>query len=186
MTINPRSSQAPLSLATQASLETGTPAPTLPGGAGTQSQPGPNPVPVGEPKQAGAGGDSAVANGTGLSGREVPEWIGATPDTPVPDRVRVRVFVRFDGLCQECGTKIVGKRWVCDHRIALINGGENRETNLGPIHEACDRKTKTPRDVREKSKVARVRKKHLGIKKPRTITRWRKFNRDPVFASRER
>lgn len=118
--------------------------------------------------------------------RSVAEWCGATPDTPVPARVRDRVFQKFDGICQECGTKIYAKRWTCDHRIALINGGENRENNLGPIHESCDRKIKTPRDVREKSKVARMRKKHLGIKKPRTITRWRKFNREIVYAARER
>lgn len=76
--------------------------------------------------------------------RSVPEWIGANVDSPVPDRVRMRVFLKFKGICQECTVKIIGKRWVCDHRIAIINGGENRERNLGPIHEACDRKIKTP------------------------------------------
>ena len=94
--------------------------------------------------------------------RTLPEWIGATPDSAVPPRVRLRVFLRFDGLCQECGTAIIGKRWICDHRAALINGGENRETNLGPIHEACD-KTKTAADVRQKSKVYAKRRKNYGI-----------------------
>lgn len=118
--------------------------------------------------------------------RAVPEWCGATPDTPVPDRVRARVFLVHDGICQECGVKIIAKRWVCDHRTAIINGGENREGNLGPIHESCDRKIKTPRDVREKSKIARVRQKHMGIKRPRTIRQWRKFNGDIVYSARER
>jgi 5-methylcytosine-specific restriction protein A len=98
--------------------------------------------------------------------RSVPEWIGTTDDTPVPDRVRVRVFQRFKGICQECGVKIIAKRWVCDHRKALINGGENREKNLGPIHEACDPK-KTSADVAEKSKVYEMTKRHLGIRKPK-------------------
>lgn len=98
--------------------------------------------------------------------RTVDEWIGKTDDTPVPDRVRVRVFQRFNGICQECGVKIIAKRWICDHRKALINGGANVESNLGPIHEACDPK-KTGADVAEKSKVYEMAKRHLGIRKPK-------------------
>ena len=96
--------------------------------------------------------------------RSVPEWVAKGDDEPVPPRVRLRVFERFGGICCECGVKISGKRWICDHRKAIINGGENRESNLGPIHEACD-KTKTADDVAEKSKNARVRAKHLGLRK---------------------
>jgi 5-methylcytosine-specific restriction protein A len=96
--------------------------------------------------------------------RTVPEWIGKNDDEAVPQRVRLRVFLKAGGVCCECGVKIVGRRWVCDHRTALINGGENRERNLGPIHEACD-KTKTAADVAEKKITNRVRAKHLGLKK---------------------
>lgn len=94
--------------------------------------------------------------------RAVPEWIGKDDNEAIPPRVRARVFLAHDGKCQECGVKITGKRWICDHRIAIINGGANRESNLGPIHEACD-KTKTASDVAEKSRVARKRMKFLGI-----------------------
>jgi 5-methylcytosine-specific restriction endonuclease McrA len=117
--------------------------------------------------------------------RVVPEWIGKNDDERPLRRVRLRVFLKFDGVCQECGVKITAKRWICDHRKALINGGENRESNLGPIHEACD-KTKTAADVAEKSKVYAVQSRHVGIRKPRTITRWRRFNGDIVIAARER
>jgi 5-methylcytosine-specific restriction endonuclease McrA len=96
--------------------------------------------------------------------RSVPEWIGKTDDDPVPPRVRLRVFLKAGGVCCECGIKIVGRRWVCDHRKAIVNGGENRERNLGPIHEACD-KTKTAADVAEKKINNRVQMKHLGIRK---------------------
>lgn len=95
--------------------------------------------------------------------RSVEEWIGKTDDDPVPPRVRVRVFLKFDGICQECGLKIHHKRWICDHRIALINGGENRESNLGPIHEACDKK-KTSSDVNLKSEIYRKTARHVGVK----------------------
>jgi len=99
--------------------------------------------------------------------RTTPEWIGKTDDTPVPPHVRLRVFDRFGGICCECAVKIRGRRWVCDHRKAIVNGGENRERNLGPIHESCDRKIKTPRDVAEKKINNRVRSKHIGIKTKR-------------------
>ena len=82
--------------------------------------------------------------------RTVTEWIGKSDDDPVPPKVRLRVFIRFGGICGICTVKIRAKRWICDHKHALCNGGENRERNLWPIHEACDRKVKTPRDVAEK------------------------------------
>lgn len=48
---------------------------------------------------------------------------------------------------------------------ALIAGGENRESNLGPALVAAHRE-ETNRQLAEKSKVARIRSKHLGISKP--------------------
>ena len=98
--------------------------------------------------------------------RTTAEWIGKTDDQAVPTRVRIRVFQKHDGICAECGFKIRIGPWICDHRIALINGGENREGNLQPIHAQCDREVKTPRDVAEKSKNHRVRVRHL-LAKPR-------------------
>lgn len=95
--------------------------------------------------------------------RALKEWIGKTDDTKVPPHVRVRVFKTFGGICQECTLVIEEKRWICDHRIAIINGGENRENNLGPIHETCD-KTKTAADKAEKSKVYHKTAKDIGVK----------------------
>lgn len=95
--------------------------------------------------------------------RSVEEWIGKTDDARVPPRVRLRVFDRDNGVCCEC--KIVikpGETWQCDHRVALVNGGEHRETNLAPIHAHCHL-GKTSSDVKLKAKVAAVRQRHLGI-----------------------
>lgn len=98
--------------------------------------------------------------------RSVDEWIGVTPDTPVPVRVRLRVFERHAGICHISGRKITpADKWDCDHVVALCNGGENRESNLAPAIVSKHRE-KTARDVAEKSKTARVRAKHLGIAKP--------------------
>ena len=98
--------------------------------------------------------------------REVPEWIGKTPDTPAPPRVRLRVFTRFNGICYLSGRKIMpGDKWQIEHPQALINGGENRESNMAPALVE-PHKIKTASDVKQKAKNDRVRKKHLGIKKP--------------------
>lgn len=100
--------------------------------------------------------------------RAVGEWIGRDDDTPVPLRVRVRVFERYEGRCYLTGRKIrAGEKWQIEHRIALANGGENREGNLAPaLVEPHAEKTKA--DVALKSKIARTRAKHLGLWKAKT------------------
>lgn len=99
-----------------------------------------------------------------MTGRSTEEWIGKTPDSPIPPRVKLRVFERHDGRCHISGRKIMpGDAWECDHVIALINGGENRESNLAPAL-ADKHKAKTAADVAEKARTARIRAKHLGIK----------------------
>jgi 5-methylcytosine-specific restriction endonuclease McrA len=118
--------------------------------------------------------------------RSVPEWIGKTDDAAVPPRVRARIFLRDDGVCHLSGRKIrPGEKWELEHVVALCNGGEHRESNMAPALVE-PHKIKTAADRRVKAKDDRVRKRHLGIKKPRTIRAWRKMNGDPVYASRER
>ena len=108
--------------------------------------------------------------------RALPEWIGKTPDSPAPPRVRARVFLAYDGRCHWSGRKIgPGDEWDLDHVRALINGGENRESNLAPILRGKSHKEKTAADVAEKSKVARIRAKHLGITKPSGFFKSGKF-----------
>jgi 5-methylcytosine-specific restriction enzyme A len=98
--------------------------------------------------------------------RTVEEWVGKTDDTPIPTRVRVRVFDRFLGICQcGCQRRIhVGDNWDVDHVVAIINGGQNRESNLHPKLKVCH-KEKTAMDVATKSKTYRVKSRHLGLKK---------------------
>lgn len=104
-----------------------------------------------------------------MTGRAVPEWIAKHPDQKVPPRVRVRVFDRCNGRCGQCGRKInAGERWTCEHLVALINGGENRERNLGVTCDWC-LPGKNAADVADKSKVADTRKKHLGLRSPKRV-----------------
>lgn len=95
--------------------------------------------------------------------RETPEWIGKTDDSTIPPRVRLRVFERHGGICHLSGRKIApGEPWDCDHVIALINGGEHRESNFAPALRDKHRE-KTAADVAEKSRTNRKRMKNLGI-----------------------
>ncbi len=97
--------------------------------------------------------------------RAVPEWIARHDDEAIPKRVKLRVFERAAGICHISGRKITAAdQWDCDHIVALCNGGEHRESNLAPALRDKHR-AKTAEDVGVKSKTARVRAKHLGIKR---------------------
>ena len=99
-----------------------------------------------------------------MTRRAVPEWIGKTPDSAIPARVRRRVFDRHRGICQITGRKIMpGDKWDCDHIRAICNGGQNREFNLQPAILKAHR-AKTREDVKQKAVSDRIRKKHLGIR----------------------
>ncbi|CEG08755.1 hypothetical protein BN961_02173 [Afipia felis] len=98
--------------------------------------------------------------------RTVPEWIGKTDDTKVPAHVRARIFKAHGGKCYLSGRIIrAGEPWELDHIVALVNGGENRETNLAPAIKDKHRE-KTAKDVAEKATVARKFAKNIGIRKP--------------------
>lgn len=121
-----------------------------------------------------------------IDGRSVPEWIGKNADSVPPPRVRLRIFNRYGGRCYLSKRTIrPGDKWDAEHIIALTNGGMNRESNMAPALKA-PHKVKTRADRKIKKRTDARRKKHIGIRKPRTITRWRKFNGTPVYAARER
>lgn len=113
--------------------------------------------------------------------RSVAEWIGKTDDTPIPDRVKVRVRERFNGRCAKCGRDLRAGHWDADHRQAIINGGENREGNLQPLCDDPCHPAKTKTDVAEKSATYHTKLKHYGVRRARQpIQGWRKFDGTPV------
>ena len=98
--------------------------------------------------------------------RSVSEWIGKTDDSKAPPRVRQRAFDRDGGKCHLCSIVIKPiEGFELDHVVALINGGENRETNLAPAHKHCHL-AKTRLDVAKKVKVAAIRQRFTGAKQP--------------------
>lgn len=112
--------------------------------------------------------------------REVPEWIGKTDDSQIPPRVRLRVFDRCSGVCHLSGRKIrPGESWQLDHMVALVNGGEHRESNLVPVL-TDPHKAKTKIDVAEKSQIYHKRLKAVGIKKKKRTIGGRRFDGTPI------
>ncbi|WP_430256491.1 HNH endonuclease [Neorhizobium sp. DAR64872/K0K18] len=101
--------------------------------------------------------------------RSTPEWIAKNDDAKIPDRVKVRIIERENFICHLTGAKIdpVRDQFDFDHKVSLILGGEHRESNLFPTLREAHRK-KTAIEVGIKSKIAKVKKKHLGITKPKS------------------
>ena len=125
--------------------------------------------------------DNGNARLTQVNGRTPLEWIGATPDTPIPPRVKLRVFLRHGRRCYLTGRKIrPGDSWDCDHVVALCNGGQNRESNLAPALRDKHRE-KTAGDVATKSRDRKIAGRHAGVRKSKSLVYgWRKFDGTPV------
>ena len=99
--------------------------------------------------------------------RTVKEWVGRTDDSKAPPRVRQRCYDREQGICYLCETPIqAAKGFELDHKKALIKNGENRESNLFPVHKHCH-KIKTAQDNKDKAKTARIKGKHIGAIQPK-------------------
>lgn len=114
--------------------------------------------------------------------RSVKEWHGRTDDTAAPPRVKERIARKADDTCQHCKRPVrTPLRAEFDHIIPLILGGQNRESNLQLLcHECHGAKTKL--DVKVKAKVARIRKRNLGIKTKRRTIPGRRFDGTPIPA----
>lgn len=106
-----------------------------------------------------------------LPWRKVPEWVGKTPDTPVPTAVKNRVFLRYEGRCHLTGRKIgVGEAWDVEHvkplRSALPGQPHlNRESNLAPALKEPHRE-KTGQENSDGAKADRIHAKHFGYWPP--------------------
>ena len=97
-------------------------------------------------------------------GRSIPEWIGATPDAKIPDRVLLRIFLRAGGRCHITGRIIApGEPWEAEHIIPLSMGGEHRESNLAPALVDPHRQ-KTAKEATDRAGARAKRQKHIGIK----------------------
>lgn len=92
--------------------------------------------------------------------RTVPEWIGRNDDAMPPESVFDRLWAKQDGKDAITGIPFApGDRPHRDHIVPLIDGGENRESNLQLIAEKTH-KLKTAREAMERAKTRAVQHKH--------------------------
>ena len=98
--------------------------------------------------------------------RSVKEWRGATDDSPVPPRVRLRVIERQDHRCALCTREITRRNKAeIDHKVPLILGGINAEHNLWALCAVPCHQDKTRSEVKVKAQVAKARMDRVGIKR---------------------
>jgi len=121
--------------------------------------------------------------------RKTDNWIGATDDAKIPDRVKLRIWEREQGRCSISGLKIDARKdaYEWEHRIALCNGGTHSEGNIVLVLKAAH-KAKTAADLKTRAKIDRLRKTEAGIKpKGRGFgTKTRKFDGTVSLTARAR
>jgi len=96
---------------------------------------------------------------------------------------------------KQCEGIVGGKRCECrldtgrfhfDHDIPDALGGEPVLENCVVLCIPCHAEKTGKQDIPRIAKTKRIRDRELGIRKPRTLRRWRRFNGDIVEAGRER
>ena len=102
-------------------------------------------------------------------------------------KVKIAAFERANGRCEIpwCNAKLHPGRFTYDHHNPDYFGGEPTLENCQVICRECD-KSKTRKDAKDIGKSRRIRKREAGVKKPRTMRQWRRFNGEIVTAPRER
>ena len=103
-----------------------------------------------------------------------------------PAKVKMAAFDRAGGSCEFCSARLYPGKFRYNHRIPDALGGEPSLENCEVLCINCDATRTYQTDIPRIAKSKRVRRVHAGIKKPRKITRWRKFNGEPVTATRNR
>jgi|GEM_PF-6011509 5-methylcytosine-specific restriction protein A len=89
------------------------------------------------------------------------EWIGRTPEAMPGQTVLLRLYAKQNGICA-CGCGQVMNlnrdKVDCDHKLAIIDGGENRESNLQLMLHPCH-KAKTGAEATARSEERRHKAK---------------------------
>lgn len=108
-------------------------------------------------------------------------------------QVRRDAFLRANGQCEgkpygneRCPCKLQVGRFHYDHDIPDALGGEPALENCVVLCIACHRDKTGKQDIPAIAKTKRIQDRERGIRKPRTLRSWRKFNGEIVTAPRER
>jgi 5-methylcytosine-specific restriction endonuclease McrA len=102
-----------------------------------------------------------------------------------PKQVKREALRRADKKCESCDA-LFGVKFHFDHDIADGLGGEPTLDNCKVLCHACHDEKTRKHDVPLIAKTKRIQDRHNGIKKPRTMTRWRRFDGSIREAGRDR
>ena len=106
-------------------------------------------------------------------------------------------YSRSGGICEchlipwlkrpfGCGVKLVTGAIFYEHIITDFHGSDNSLSNCATLCRTCWKEKTTRHDIPSIAKTKRARDAARGIKPPRTITAWRRFDGTAVYAERER
>lgn len=103
-----------------------------------------------------------------------------------PAKIKFARWQHCGGHCENCGRKLFTGDIRYDHHIPDQLGGEPVFENCRVLCVDCHEVKTSMLDVPDIAKAKRRERAHAGIKRPRTITRWRRFDGSVVVAERER
>lgn len=111
-------------------------------------------------------------------------------------KVKLAAWQRSGGRCEEgrvphmpevgCGRKLFTGDINYDHVDPDGLTGEPSLDNCAVLCRSCHKVKTTQHDVPAISRAKRRERSAAGIRKPRTIRQWRRFNGQIVYAARER
>jgi 5-methylcytosine-specific restriction enzyme A len=100
--------------------------------------------------------------------------------------VKLAAWRRAIGRCEQCGCLLAGKVAHYDHINPVVFSEDASLANCQVLCVECHDQKTNGTDKPAIAKSNRVRVRHAGIRKERTIRAWRKFDGTPVFKPRER
>jgi hypothetical protein len=106
-------------------------------------------------------------------------------------------FDRSGGICEchlipwlkrpdGCGVKLVTGAIFYEHIKTDFHSSDNSLDNCAVLSRTCWKEKTSEHDIPSIAKTKRLIDSARGIKKPRTITAWRKFDGTPVYARPQR
>ena len=118
-----------------------------------------------------------------LTGRSISEWIGRSADSAIPKRVKLRIYLRFNGNDAITGLPLV-KGYHFDHKIALKDWiatpqypHGNFEGNLQPVNASVNT-AKAAQENSDRAKVTRLQMNRAHIEAPKA-----KIQSEPFYSN---
>jgi 5-methylcytosine-specific restriction endonuclease McrA len=100
--------------------------------------------------------------------------------------VKVAAFARAGKRCERCGFLLKPGNVIYNHRHPDYLGGLPTLDNCEVLCVGCDKGQTYNVDIPKIAKARRIRKREAGIRKPRSIRGWKKFDGTRVFAPADR